>query len=173
MRPLCATKLGVLIPSRWLSSICLLVTIPTLAEESPHPDAAGWQGETVREALHEDAELQIFRCAFPPGVSHKRHFHPRHFGYAVSRGQMRITSDSGTCEVTLKTGSYFFSGGIVWSEGLNAGDTAVSYLMIEPREPFISCCTKFRIRLAATSSVSVNRSISTLRRDTSSGFSRD
>ena len=163
MRPLCATKLGVLIPSRWLSSICLLVTIPTLAEESPHPVAVGWQGETVREVLREDAELQIFWCTLPPGVGHERHFHPRHFGYALSREKMRITSDSGTREATLETGSYFFSGGSFGVSGLNVGDTAVSYLMIEPKEPLIDSCTKFRMRLAATSSVSVNSSISTLR----------
>jgi len=46
---------------------------------------------------------------------------------------MRITSDGGTREVTLKTGSYFFSEGIAWHEGLNVGETTVSYLMIEPR----------------------------------------
>ena len=104
-----------------------------LAEELPDPVAAGWQGETVCELLREDAELRIFRCTFPPGVGHERHFHPRHFGYALSGGTMRITSDAGTREVTLKTGSYFFNEGIEWHEGLNIGDTTVSYLMIEPK----------------------------------------
>lgn len=46
---------------------------------------------------------------------------------------MRITSESGTREMTLKTGSYFFSEGIAWHEGLNVGETTVSYLMIEPK----------------------------------------
>ena len=46
---------------------------------------------------------------------------------------MRITSDAGTREVTLKTGSYFFSEGIAWHEALNVGDTTVSYLMLEPK----------------------------------------
>ena len=132
MKAMYAHKLGVLIPSRWQSSICLLLTIPTLGEELPDPVAAGWQGETVCEDLREDAELRIFRCTFPPGVGHERHFHPSHFGYALSGGTMRITSDSGTREVTLKTGSYFFNEGIAWHEGLNVGDTTVSYLMIEP-----------------------------------------
>ena len=126
-------KLGALMPSRWLSYISLLMIIPALAEELPDPVAAGWQGESVCEVLREDAELRVFRCTFPPGVGHERHFHPRHFGYALSGGTMRITSESGTREVTLKTGSYFFSEGIAWHEGLNVGDTTVSYLMIEPK----------------------------------------
>ena len=104
-----------------------------LAEELPDPVAAGWQGETVCEVLREDAELRIFRCTFPPGMGHERHFHPRHFGYALSGGTMRITSDAGTREVALKTGSYFFNEGIAWHEGLNVGDTTVSYLMVEPK----------------------------------------
>ena len=133
MSVICLPRLSPLISSLWLIGICLLVTIPALAEELPDPVAAGWQGESVCEVLREDAELRIFRCTFPPGVGHERHFHPRHFGYALSGGTMRITSDAGTREVTLKTGSYFFNEGIAWHEGLNVGDTTVSYLMIEPK----------------------------------------
>ena len=133
MNVMCLTRLIRLISSRWLSCICLLTTIPAVAEALPDPVAAGWQGESVCEVLREDAQLRIFRCTFPPGVGHERHFHSRHFGYALSGGTMRITSDSGTREVTLKTGSYFFSEGIAWHEGLNVGDSAVSYLMIEPK----------------------------------------
>ena len=50
-------------------------------------------------------------------------------------GDVDETSDGGTREVTLKTGSYFFSEGVDWHEGLNVGDTTVSYLMIEPKSP--------------------------------------
>ena len=135
MSVICPPRLAPLISSRWLCCIFLLVAIPTLAEKLPDPVAAGWQGESVCEVLREDAELRIFRCTFPPGIGHERHFHPRHFGYALSGGTMRITSDGGTREVTLKTGSYFFSEGIAWHEGLNVGDTTVSYLMIEPKSP--------------------------------------
>ena len=133
MRRMSLAKLGALTASLRLSYICLLMPVWALAEELPDPVAAGWQGETVCEILREDAELRIFRCTFPPGVGHERHFHPRHFGYALSGGTMRITSDAGTREVTLKTGSYFFSEGIAWHEGLNVGDTTVAYLMIEPK----------------------------------------
>ena len=133
MSEMVSPKLGALMPSRWLSCISLLMIIPALAEELPDPVAAGWQGESVCEVLREDAELRVFRCTFPPEVGHDRHFHPRHFGYALSGGTMRITSDSGTREVTLRTGSYFFSEGTAWHEAVNVGDTTVSYLMIEPK----------------------------------------
>ena len=130
---MCLRKLSPLLRSRWLACAGLLLTTPALAEEPPDPVTAGWQGESVCEVLQEDRELRIFRCIFPPGVGHERHFHPRHFGYALSGGTMRVTSESGTREVTLETGSYFFSEGISWHEVVNVGDTTVSYLMIEPK----------------------------------------
>ena len=120
---------------RLLPLTLLSIVMLSVAEELPDPVEAGWGAMSVCEILREDAELRVFRCTFPPGVGHERHFHPRHFGYALSGGTMRITSESGTREVTLKTGSYFFSEGITWHEGLNVGDTTVSYLMIEPKSP--------------------------------------
>ena len=112
-----------------------MLSVPMLgvAEELLDPVEAGWRGMSVCDVLREDAEIRVFRCTFPPGVGHERHFQGRHSGYALSGGTMRITSEAGTREVTLKTGSYFFSEGIAWHEGLNVGDTTVSYLMIEPK----------------------------------------
>ena len=104
-----------------------------MADELPDPVAATWQGETVCETLSETAEMRVFRCIFPPGVGHERHFHARHFGYALSGGRMRITDAAGTRELSLQTGTYFSSDGIPWHEVLNIGNTVVSYLMIEPR----------------------------------------
>ena len=103
-----------------------------VADEFPDPVAATWQGEPVCETLSETADMRVFRCIFPPGVGHERHFHARHFGYALSGGRMRITDAAGTREVNLQTGTYFSSDGIPWHEVLNIGDTTVSYLMIEP-----------------------------------------
>ncbi len=110
-----------------------LIALPAVADDLPDPVAAGWQGKPVCEILHEDVALRVFRCTFPPGVGHERHFHATHFGYALSGGTMRITDASGTREVTLTTGSSFFSDGIPWHEVVNVGETAVSYLMIEPK----------------------------------------
>jgi hypothetical protein len=104
-----------------------------VADELPDAVAATWRGEPVCETLSETAEMRVFRCIFPPGVGHERHFHARHFGYALSGGRMRITDAAGSREVSLQTGTYFSSDGIPWHEVLNVGNTVVSYLMIEPR----------------------------------------
>lgn len=121
------------LPRACLWFIAILIVLPALADDLPDPVAAGWQGKPVCEMLHEDGALRVFRCTFPPGVGHERHFHATHFGYALSGGTMRITDASGTREVTLTTGSSFFSEGIPWHEVVNVGETVVSYLMIEPK----------------------------------------
>lgn len=104
-----------------------------MAEELLDPVAAGWQGVPVCKTLSETPDMRVFRCTFPPGVGHERHFHSRHFGYALSGGRMRIIDANGIREVDLQTGTYFSSDGIAWHEVLNIGETVVSYLMIEPQ----------------------------------------
>lgn len=103
------------------------------------PDAlhAGWQGHPVCELLYETAQSRVLRCTFPPGVGHERHYHPRHFGYALSGGRMRITSQGGVRETEIATGSSFSSAGVPWHEALNVGSTPVIYLMFEekPAQP--------------------------------------
>jgi quercetin dioxygenase-like cupin family protein len=99
----------------------------------PDPLEAGWRGVPVCEKLHEDSEQRVLRCSFPPGVGHERHYHPRHFGYALAGGRMRITDAKGTREVELTTGSSFTSPGVAWHEVLNVGDTTVVYLIVEPK----------------------------------------
>jgi mannose-6-phosphate isomerase-like protein (cupin superfamily) len=132
-------------PRRWVRSLPLGVAAgllsaaaaaqaPAGASESlPDPLAAGWNGAPVCEKLHDDAEQRVLRCAFPPGVGHERHFHERHFGYAISGGRMRITDARGTREVDLATGSSFASEGVAWHEVFNVGDTTVVYLIVEPK----------------------------------------
>ena len=107
----------------------------TGASQSPLPDPleAGWKGDPVCEKLRDDAEHRILRCSFPPGVGHERHFHSRHFGYAIAGGRMQITDASGTREVELETGSYFASDGVAWHEVLNVGESTVVYLIVEPK----------------------------------------
>ena len=99
----------------------------------PDPLEAGWEGEPVCEKLHEDADQRVLRCTFPPAVGHERHFHNRHFGYAIAGGRVRITDASGTREVDLATGSSFASEGVAWHEVLNIGESTIVYLIVEPR----------------------------------------
>lgn len=122
-------------PARFLGyAIAALCFSAALSAESlPDPLQAGWQGAPVCERLHETKDVRILRCTFPPGVGHERHFHPPHFGYAMSGGVMQVTDAAGARTVELLSGSYFANDGIVWHEVLNVGDTTVQYLMIEPR----------------------------------------
>ena len=106
---------------------------------TPEPSAllsaleAGWDGDRVCELLHESATQRMLRCTFPPGVGHERHYHPAHFGYALSGGTMRITDAGGTREVRLDTGSSYASDGTVWHEVVNVGSTPVIYLIVEEK----------------------------------------
>ena len=124
-----ANPLGrlVALASLLLSSAC--ATRPSL----PDPLAAGWNGSPVCENLHEDAEQRILRCTFPPSVGHERHYHERHFGYALSGGRVRVTDANGTRDLHLETGSSFTSDGVAWHEVLNVGDTTIVYLIVEPK----------------------------------------
>ena len=103
------------------------------APRLPGPLTAGWRGETVCERLHEDGELRVLRCTFPPGVGHERHRHVAHFGYIVAGGRMRITDGDGVREVDLASGGTFTSEGIEWHEVVNIGETTTVFLIMEPR----------------------------------------
>jgi quercetin dioxygenase-like cupin family protein len=111
----------------------LLLTACAGRTPLPDPLEAGWRGLPVCEKLLDDPEQRVLRCSFPPGVGHERHFHPRHFGYAISGGRMRITDANGTRDVDLATGSSFTSHGVAWHEVVNVGDTTVVYLIVEPK----------------------------------------
>ena len=101
--------------------------------ELPDPLEAGWKGDPVCEKLHEDDDQRILRCTFPPGVGHERHFHPKHFGYAIAGGRVRIIDASGTRELSLETGSSYSSDGVAWHEIKNVGDSTIVYLIVEPK----------------------------------------
>jgi quercetin dioxygenase-like cupin family protein len=111
----------------------VLLTACATRPSLPGPLEAGWRDVPVCEKLHEDSEQRVLRCSFPPAVGHERHYHPRHFGYAIAGGRMRITDSQGTREVDLVTGSSFTSPGVAWHEVVNVGDTTVVYLIVEPR----------------------------------------
>ncbi len=113
---------------------CLTMT-GAYAEQPPLPGPleAGWNGESVCEELHDDADHRILRCTFPPSVGHERHFHSRYFGYAIAGGRVRITDSAGAREVDLATGSRFASDSIAWHEVLNIGNSTIVYLIVEPK----------------------------------------
>jgi len=125
--PAAFPAMGVLVAS----AVC--VSALAASSELPDPLEAGWEGEPVCERLHEDADQRILRCTFAPSVGHERHFHSRHFGYAIAGGRMRITDARGTREVELATGSSYTSDGVGWHEVFNVGDTTVVYLIVEPK----------------------------------------
>ena len=97
------------------------------------PLEAGWNGVPVCKKLHEDSDHRILQCAFPPSVGHERHFHKRHFGFAIAGGRMQITDSRGIREVDLATGSSYSSDGVAWHEVFNIGESTVVYLIIEPK----------------------------------------
>ena len=101
--------------------------------KEPLPSAleAGWNGERVCELRHQTDTHRVLRCTFPPGVGHERHYHPAHYGYALSGGTMQLTSESGTRTATLETGSDYSSDGTDWHEVVNVGETTVTYLIVE------------------------------------------
>jgi len=112
-----------------------LAVVGARATQPELPDAleARWKGVPVCEQLHEDSDQRVLRCTFAPSVGHERHFHTRHFGYAIAGGRMRITDSGGTREVELATGSSFASDGVAWHEVVNIGDSTVVYLIIESK----------------------------------------
>jgi quercetin dioxygenase-like cupin family protein len=113
----------------------LLAVGPVVADETELPDplAAGWKGKKVCEKLHDDAEIRVLRCSFPPGVGHERHFHRPNFGYVLAGGSMSISSAEGTRIADLVTGSSYTSAGTPWHEVINVGDSTVVYLVVEPK----------------------------------------
>jgi mannose-6-phosphate isomerase-like protein (cupin superfamily) len=115
--------------------LACLAAVATNAADSTLPDPleAGWKGVSVCEKLHQDDDQRVLRCTFPPGVGHERHFHARHFGYAIVGGRVRITDASGTRELSLQTGSSYSSDGVAWHEIENIGDSTIVYLIVEPK----------------------------------------
>lgn len=118
-------------------SLALFILVFTLSCGTkpglPDPLEAGWQGRAVCEELVNNEKMRVLKCTFPPGVGHEKHYHPEHFGYALAGSTFRITDTTGIREVTLSSGSQFYSMGTDWHEVLNIGDSTAVYLIIEPK----------------------------------------
>ncbi len=115
--------------------VALGMAVFATADEEPLPDplAAGWEGESVCELLHEDESLRVLKCIFPPGVGHERHYHDKHFGYVLVGGRMQITDAEGTRVAEFPDGLTWDSDGVEWHEVLNVGETTSEYLIVEPK----------------------------------------
>jgi len=99
----------------------------------PDPLQAGWNNNPVCELLEDNKNIRVLRCTFEPGVGHEKHYHNRHFGYAISGSEFRITDTTGTREVNFPTNGHFYSEGTEWHEALNIGDSTAIFLIIEPK----------------------------------------
>ena len=118
------------------SAACTAQSTPPMPAAPPLPTAfeAGWKGEKVCEPLFENEQMRAARCTFPPGGGHDRHFHPPHWGYILEGTTMRITTEAGTVDRVLKSGSNWWSDGIKWHEAVNIGTTTSVYIIIEPKQ---------------------------------------
>jgi quercetin dioxygenase-like cupin family protein len=95
---------------------------------------AGWRGERTCELLHEDAQIRVLRCSFPPGVGHEMHYHPPHFGYALEgESTMRITSSESVEERPARAGTFFSNDTEVRHAALNIGAETTTYLIVEKK----------------------------------------
>jgi quercetin dioxygenase-like cupin family protein len=106
------------------------------AQTAPLPMAlcAGWLGERVCEHLHEDAQVRVLRCTFPPGVGHEMHYHPPHFGYVLSgESVMRITTAEGVVDRPVRAGGSFSNDAEIVHAALNVGDQTTTYLIVEKK----------------------------------------
>ena len=113
-----------LLASLSLSASAEMTSLPSALE-------AGWEGRNVCELQHQAETHRVMRCTFPPGVGHERHYHPAHYGFALSGGTMQLTDANGTRSAELATGSDYSSAGTAWHEVVNVGKTTVTYLIVE------------------------------------------
>jgi quercetin dioxygenase-like cupin family protein len=99
----------------------------------PDPLQAGWNNKSVCELLEENENIRVLRCTFEPSVGHEKHYHKPHFGYTIAGSKFRMIDADGTKEVSVTTGSSFYSEGTAWHEVLNIGDSTAIFLIIEPK----------------------------------------
>ena len=109
------------------------LVLPPIAATEEVPDALSveWQGKKPCEKLHEDDQIRILRCTFPPEAKHVRHQHPANFVYALSGGKLKTESVSGAREAEVGTDTYVLNKPVPWHEVTNTGDTTARFLVIE------------------------------------------
>ena len=112
--------------------LCISVLLScTQNQKLPDPLEAGWKGEKVCEVIHEDDDIRVLKCTFPPQIGHELHYHQPHFGYTLVGGTFQITDESGTRTLEIKSGSKFRNTEIISHEVLNVGTTTAVFLITE------------------------------------------
>jgi quercetin dioxygenase-like cupin family protein len=114
----------------FLSFLFLLVGC-THQSKIPDPLEAGWEGEKVCETIHEDNNIRVLKCTFPPNVGHEWHKHQPHFGYAISGSTFKIKDHQGIRTVEVTTGTSFANQEFTEHEVLNVGDSTAIFLITE------------------------------------------
>jgi beta-alanine degradation protein BauB len=109
----------------------LVLPVTAIAEDVPDALSVEWQGKKPCEKLHEDDQIRILRCTFPPGGKHVRHQHPANFVYALSGGKLQVESASGTRDLDVLTDAYVLSKPVPWHEVTNTGDTTERFIVVE------------------------------------------
>jgi quercetin dioxygenase-like cupin family protein len=109
----------------------LMVPFATTAQDVPDAMSVEWQGKKPCENLHEDDQIRIMRCTFPPGAKHLRHQHPTEFFYTLSGGKLENQSAAGTRQREAVTDDYAVTPPIPWHEVTNIGDTTLRYVVVE------------------------------------------
>jgi len=115
----------------FLTSILLFTCKPK--SSLPDPLLAGWNNKKVCELVEENENIRVLKCTFKPRVGHEKHFHKAHFGYTLAGSTFKIKDATGIREVSLVSGSHFYSEGTAWHEVLNIGDSTAVFLIIEPK----------------------------------------
>ena len=117
-----------------LSAAILAPLVPTNAQE---PDALSveWRGQKPCEKLHEDDQIRVLRCTFPPGTKHVRHQHPENFVYVLSGGKVQAENAGGTLppQELATDVNYLSPPTTPWHEITSVGDTTLRVVVIEKK----------------------------------------
>ncbi len=118
---------------RLLTVVLCISVLLSCTQNQKLPDSleAGWKGDKVCEVIHEDDDIRVLKCTFPPQIGHELHYHQTHFGYTLVGGTFQITDESGTRTLEVKTGSNFRNTEIISHEVLNVGTTTAVFLITE------------------------------------------
>lgn len=103
----------------------------SMTTQLPDPLQAGWKGQSVCEVIEENESIRVLKCTFPPGVGHEKHYHNPHVGYTLVGGLFKISDQSGSREVDVRTGVSFTNDEVTSHEVQNIGETTAEFLIIE------------------------------------------